>query len=76
MGSGFADWNAPALGGILDQQGVGNIGNSTTYRVNGRLVVRKILREHSIYLIISKNYQPKLHIIYVIVMLAHYLHSG
>ena len=27
----FADWNAPALGGILDQQGVGNVGNSTTY---------------------------------------------
>ena len=28
----FADWNAPALGGILDQQGVGNVGNSTTYQ--------------------------------------------
>ncbi len=27
----FADWNAPALGGILDQQGVGNVGNSTMY---------------------------------------------
>jgi hypothetical protein len=35
-GSGFlgggwgvvlADWNAPALGGIFDQQGVGNVGN-------------------------------------------------
>ena len=29
----FADWNAPALGGILDQQGVGNVGNSTTYQL-------------------------------------------
>ena len=28
----FADWNAPALGGILDQQGFGNVGNSTTYQ--------------------------------------------
>jgi len=28
-GVGFADWNAPALGGILNQQGVGNVGNST-----------------------------------------------
>jgi len=28
----FAHWNAPALGGILDQQGVGNVGNSTTYQ--------------------------------------------
>jgi hypothetical protein len=28
----FADWNAPALGGILDQQGVDNVGNSTTYQ--------------------------------------------
>jgi hypothetical protein len=27
----FADWNAPALGGILDQQGVSNVGNSTMY---------------------------------------------
>ena len=30
---GFADWNAPALGRILDQQGVGNVGNSTTYQL-------------------------------------------
>jgi hypothetical protein len=30
----FADWNAPALGGILDQQGVGNVGNSTTYQLH------------------------------------------
>jgi hypothetical protein len=29
----FADWNALALGGILDQQGVGNVGNSTTYQL-------------------------------------------
>jgi len=28
----FADWNAPALGGILDQQGVDNVGNLTTYQ--------------------------------------------
>ena len=37
VGVVFADWNAPALGGILDQQGVGNVGNSTTYqlRTNG-----------------------------------------
>ena len=28
----FADWNALALGGILDQQGVGNVGNSTTFQ--------------------------------------------
>jgi hypothetical protein len=28
----FADWNATALGGILDQQGVGNVGNTTTYQ--------------------------------------------
>ena len=30
VGVVFADWNAPALGRILDQQGVGNIGNLTT----------------------------------------------
>jgi hypothetical protein len=29
----FADWNAPALGRILDQQGVGNVGNSTMYQL-------------------------------------------
>jgi hypothetical protein len=28
-GSGFADWNAPALGGILNQQGVSNSTGST-----------------------------------------------
>jgi hypothetical protein len=32
VGVVFADWNAPALGRILDQQGVGNVGNSTTYQ--------------------------------------------
>jgi hypothetical protein len=32
VGSGFADWNATALGGILDKQGVGNVGNSTTFQ--------------------------------------------
>ena len=32
-GVGFADWNAPSLGGILDQQGVGNVGNSTMYQL-------------------------------------------
>ena len=32
-GVGFADWNGPALGEILDQQGVGNVGNSTTYQL-------------------------------------------
>jgi hypothetical protein len=30
---GFADWNAPALGGIIDQQGDGNVGNSTKYQL-------------------------------------------
>ena len=33
VGVVFADWNAPALGGILDQQGVGNVSNSNTYQL-------------------------------------------
>ena len=32
-GSGFADWNAPALGGILNQQGVGNSTGSKLLRI-------------------------------------------
>jgi hypothetical protein len=33
VGMVFADWNAPALGRILDQQGVGNVSNSNTYQL-------------------------------------------
>ena len=33
VGVVFADWNAPALEGILDQQGVVNVGNSTMYQL-------------------------------------------
>jgi hypothetical protein len=36
VGAVFANWNAPALGGILNQQGVGN---STYIAVTATLVV-------------------------------------
>ena len=55
VGVFFANWNAPALGGILDQQGVGNVSNSTMYQLRNVIVFGELLIHNSHGFMILKN---------------------